>query len=49
MILEMSLGGDGKPCPPPGKPPQNCSMMMFSVDGGVSFKKITNGWSKHSR
>jgi hypothetical protein len=23
-------------------------MMMFSVDGGRSFQKITNGWSKYS-
>ena len=44
----MSLGGDGKPCPPPGKPPQNCSMMMHSDDGGRSFQPITNGWSSHS-
>ena len=26
MVLTMSLGGDGTPCPPPDKPAQNCSM-----------------------
>ena len=29
MILTMSLGGDGTPCPPPGKPAQNCSMTQL--------------------
>ena len=40
LLLDMSLGGDGTPCPPPGGPPQNCSMMCGSADGGKSWQPL---------
>ena len=45
LIVAMSLGGDGTPCPPPGKPPQNCTMAQLSRDNGVSWTPFED-WSK---
>ena len=44
LILEMSLGGDGTPCPPPGKV-QNCSMAQHSDDGGRTWRPF-HDWSR---
>ena len=49
LLLSFSLGGDGTPCPPPGKPKsfQNCSMTQLSHDGGITWRPLPD-WSKHS-
>jgi len=47
LLAVLSLGGDGTPCPPPGKPPQNCSMTLLSSDAGRSWAPLTD-WSAHS-
>eukprot|EP00039_Didymoeca_costata_P023488 m.7309 g.7309 ORF g.7309 m.7309 type:complete len:427 (+) comp3686_c0_seq1:77-1357(+) len=47
ILLTGSMGGDGTPCPPPGKPPQNCSLSMHSEDGGRSWSLFSD-WSKHA-
>lgn len=46
LVLAMSLGGDGTPCPPPNRT-QNCSMSLLSADGGKSWRAFQN-WSRFS-
>ena len=42
LLLTMSLGGDGTPCPPPGGKPQNCSMSLYSNNGGKSWSELSD-------
>ena len=44
IILEMSLGGDGTGCPPPDRPLQNCSMMMYSKDVRDDSNSCSHLW-----
>jgi len=46
LLLSMSLGGDGTPCPPPNRT-QNCSMTLLSSDGGKSWDPFQD-WSRFS-
>ena len=46
LVLSMSLGGDGTPCPPPNRT-QNCSMSLLSSNGGKSWEPFQS-WSRFS-
>eukprot|EP00041_Stephanoeca_diplocostata_P023748 m.589619 g.589619 ORF g.589619 m.589619 type:complete len:462 (+) comp22372_c0_seq3:80-1465(+) len=47
LLVDMSLGGDGTACPPPGRPPQNCSMSKWSNNSGKTWN-LFDDWSQHS-
>lgn len=40
LLVSLSMGGDGTPCPPPGGPPQNCSASLQTSDDGATWDYV---------